>query len=71
MGAAARPRLGALHVDGLEFWDRLSFLKAGVNFSDAVTTVSPTYAEEIQRPEYGYGFDGVIRARAATRSSAS
>jgi starch synthase len=32
-------------------------------FSDALTTVSPTYAEEIQRPEYGYGFDGVIRSR--------
>ena len=51
-------------MDGLEFWDRLSFLKAGINFSDAVTTVSPTYAEEIQTPEYGFGFDGVIRARA-------
>jgi starch synthase len=63
------PRLGLgwdlFTVDGLEFWDRLSFLKAGVNFSDAVTTVSPTYAEEIQRPEYGAGFDGVIRRRAS------
>lgn len=49
-------------VDGFEFYDRLSFLKAGVNFADAVTTVSPTYADEIQRPEYGYGFDGVMRA---------
>ena len=62
------PRLGLgwdlFTVDGLEFWDRLSFLKAGVNFSDAVTTVSPTYALEIQRPEYGVGFDGVMRARA-------
>jgi starch synthase len=63
------PRLGLgwdlFTVDGLEFWDRLSFLKAGVNFSDAVTTVSPTYAEEIQRPEYGAGFDGVVRGRAS------
>ena len=50
-------------VNGFEFYDRLSFLKAGINLSDAVTTVSPTYAEEIQRPEYGYGFDGVMRAR--------
>jgi len=62
------PRLGLgwdlFTVDGLEFWDRVSFLKAGVNFADAVTTVSPTYAEEIQRPEYGVGFDGVMRARA-------
>jgi starch synthase len=63
------PRLGLgwdlFTVGGLEFWDHVSFLKAGVNFSDAVTTVSPTYADEIQRPEYGAGFDGVIRARAA------
>ena len=59
------PRLGLgwedFHVNGFEFWDRLSFLKAGVQFSDALTTVSPTYADEIQRPEYGYGFDGVMR----------
>jgi starch synthase len=62
------PRLGLgwdlFTVQGLEFWDRLSLLKAGINFSDAITTVSPTYAQEIQRPEYGFGFDGVIRARA-------
>jgi starch synthase len=50
-------------VDGFEFYDRLSLLKAGINFANALTTVSPTYAEEIQRPEYGYGFDGVIRTR--------
>ncbi|MFN2446966.1 MAG: glycogen synthase [Vicinamibacterales bacterium] len=50
-------------VRGFEFWDRLSFLKAGVMFADLITTVSPTYAEEIQRPEYGYGLDGVMRAR--------
>lgn len=63
------PRLGLgwdlFTVDGLEFWDRISFLKAGVNVSDVVTTVSPTYADEIQRPEYGFGFDGVMRGRAA------
>ena len=62
------PRLGLdwrdFTVNGFEFWDRLSFLKAGVMFSDALTTVSPTYADEIQRREYGYGFDGVMRARA-------
>jgi starch synthase len=52
-------------VAGFEFWDRLSFLKAGVRFSDALTTVSPTYAQEIQRPEFGYGFDGIIRDRSA------
>jgi starch synthase len=61
------PRLGLdwrdFTIAGFEFFDRLSFLKAGINFSDAITTVSPTYAEEIQRPEYGYGFDGIIRSR--------
>ena len=50
-------------VRGFEFWDRLSYLKAGVMFSDRLTTVSPTYAEEIQRPDYGYGFDGIMRSR--------
>jgi starch synthase len=53
-------------VEGFEFWDRLSFLKAGVVFGDALSTVSPTYAEEIQRPEYGYGFEGIMRARSAS-----
>ena len=61
------PRLGLswgdFTIGGFEFFDRLSFMKAGINFSDAITTVSPTYAEEIQRPEYGSGLDGVIRAR--------
>lgn len=61
------PRLGLrwedFTLDGFEFFDRLSFLKAGINLSGAVTTVSPTYAEEIQRPEYGSGFEGVMRAR--------
>ena len=50
-------------VTGFEFFDRLSFMKAGVNFAAAITTVSPTYAQEIQHPEYGYGLDGVIRGR--------
>ena len=61
------PRLGLdwsdFTVDGFEYFDRLSFLKAGIKLSDAITTVSPTYAEEIQRPEYGHGFDGIIRDR--------
>jgi starch synthase len=50
-------------VGVFEYYDQLSFLKAGINRSDALTTVSPTYAEEIQRPEYGHSLDGVIRAR--------
>jgi starch synthase len=50
-------------INGFEFFDRLSFIKAGINFADAITTVSPTYAKEIQRPEYGNSLDGVIRRR--------
>ncbi len=61
------PRLGLrwedFTINGFEFFDRLSFMKAAVNFADAITTVSPTYAKEIQRPEYGNGLDGVIRRR--------
>jgi starch synthase len=49
---------------GFEFWERISFLKAGTMFSDTLTTVSPTYAREMQRPEFGYGFDGIMRHRA-------
>jgi starch synthase len=50
-------------VDGLEYWGRISFLKAGINFSRLVTTVSPGYAREIQTPEFGCGFDGILRRR--------
>ena len=50
---------------GLEFWGELSFLKAGIVWADAITTVSPTYAKEIQTPEYGHGLDGVLRDRSA------
>ncbi len=54
-----------LTPQGLEFWGELSFLKAGIVWADAITTVSPTYAQEIQTPEYGFGLDGVLRARSA------
>ena len=52
-------------TEGLEFWRRLSFLKGGINFAEVITTVSPTYAREIQTLEFGCGFDGIIRRRAA------
>jgi starch synthase len=52
------------HMEGAEFWGQLNFLKAGIVWSDAITTVSPTYAREIQTPEYGCGLEGVLRARA-------
>jgi starch synthase len=48
----------------LEFHGGVSYLKGGVMFSELVNTVSPTYAREIQTPEFGYGFDGILRARA-------
>jgi len=52
------------HPEGLEFYGRLSFLKAGVVWADAINTVSPSYAREIQTPEFGFGFDGLLRSRA-------
>jgi starch synthase len=54
-----------MHVDSMEYWGRISYLKAGIVFSRVVTTVSPRYAREIQTPEYGAGFDGILRARSA------
>lgn len=50
-------------MDGVEYWGQLSMLKAGLQFADAITTVSPTYAREIQQPALGFGLDGVLRAR--------
>jgi starch synthase len=47
----------------MEFYNQLNLLKTGLIFSDAITTVSPTYASEIQTPEFGYGLDSVLRSR--------
>jgi starch synthase len=49
------------NADQLEFWGDLCFLKAGIIFADWVTTVSPTYAKEIQLPAFGCAMDGVLR----------
>jgi len=51
--------------DGLEFWGKINFLKAGLVYSDIITTVSKTYSREIQTPEYGHGLDGVLAKRSA------
>ena len=48
---------------GLEFYGTASSLKSGLVFSDAISTVSPRYAQEIQTPEFGEKFDGFLRAR--------
>jgi starch synthase len=52
-----------LAVNRLEFWGRFSFLKGGIRDAAVVTTVSRTYANEIQTPEFGFGFDGILRDR--------
>jgi starch synthase len=51
-------------IEWMEYWHRISFLKGGINHADTITTVSKRYAEEIQTPAFGFGFDGIIRARA-------
>jgi len=70
-GWAEAGLLGALHLpqsaftpDALEYYGGLSSLKAALVTADAITTVSPTYAREIMRPEFGMGLEGVIAARA-------
>ncbi|MDP1969431.1 MAG: glycogen synthase, partial [Methylobacter sp.] len=49
--------------NGIEFHDMLSFLKGGLIYSDRITTVSPTYAKEIQTAEFGYGLEGLLSHR--------
>lgn len=49
--------------DGLEYWDKISFLKAGVVYSDHVTTVSPSYSAEIQSGDGGMGLGGLLRSQ--------
>jgi starch synthase len=61
------PALGlpweVFRLEAMEFHDRLNFMKAGLVFSDAITTVSPSYAREIATPEGGEGLDGLLRQR--------
>ncbi|HEU0067042.1 MAG TPA: glycogen synthase GlgA [Sphingomonas sp.] len=67
--ASIFPDLGlpadAFALDGVEYYGGVGFLKAGLQAADAITTVSPTYADEILRPEFGMGLEGLIAARSA------
>ena len=55
-------------VQGMEYHGQISFMKAGLSYASHITTVSPTYAREIQTPEQGCGLDGLLRARAGSLS---
>jgi starch synthase len=52
-------------MKGLEYYGKMNFMKGGILFSDAITTVSRKYAQEIQTSEYGYGLEGVLKDRSA------
>ena len=54
----------AFNINGVEYYGAVGYLKAGVQFADRITTVSPTYAAEICTPANGMGMDGLLRARA-------
>src|SRR6201992_1226899 len=64
-------RIGApessFHINGLEFYDKLSFLKGGLVYASHLTTVSETYAREITTPELGCGLEGLLRERSDAR----
>ena len=59
------PKAKIFHPEGIEFWGKMSLLKAGIVYADAITTVSPSYAQEIQTSEYGKGMEGVLVKRRA------
>ncbi|MDJ1006899.1 MAG: glycogen synthase GlgA [Paracoccaceae bacterium] len=69
-GVAPAYLIDALRLDrsdftqaGYEYWGQVSTLKAGLRYATRLTTVSPTYAEELTTPEFGMGLDGLLRAR--------
>lgn len=56
----------AFHIDGIEYYGGVGYLKGGLQCATAITTVSPSYAQEIRHPEFGMGLEGMINARAAS-----
>jgi starch synthase len=58
----------SFNLRGVEYYGGISFLKAGLQFADRITTVSPTYAQEIQSDEGGMGLGGLLRERSGTLS---
>ena len=55
----------AMSLDGVEYYGGVGYLKAGLQAASAITTVSPTYAQEIGTPAFGMGLDGLVSLRAA------
>ena len=55
-------------MQGLEFYGKVNFMKAGLHYADRITTVSPTYAKEIQTAEFGFGMEGLLGSRAGSLS---
>ena len=49
--------------EGIEFWERINLMKAGIVYADVINTVSQKYSEEIQTPEFGYGLEGILKKR--------
>jgi len=61
------PKMGLdwvlFHIDYFEFYDKVNLMKAGIVYSDAISTVSPSYAKEIMTKEFGCGLEGVLKIR--------
>jgi starch synthase len=62
------PMSDFFHQEGMEFWGKFSLLKAGIVYSDAITTVSPKYAREIMTTEYGMGMEQILQHRKTSLS---
>jgi starch synthase len=54
----------AFHVNGVEYFGEINYLKGGLGYADKITTVSPTYSKEIQEKDGGWTLDGILRHRA-------